>query len=199
MLLYHYSKEKHPLLLTLEKQNKITKEERKQEEKNFVEECKKHGYIRPGYYFEHISFFFEPPPLDIISNIFPKDHPVWKKNNTLYEYIVDSRTINSFKYEVAEFPEKTKIYYDDKISDKNYHKLIKDIIISNNYIGKNSEELEVASEKFLNNTRSFFEQIKEQPNYDEIKYKYAATVPHVMLYPILGTIKPKSISQVKVL
>lgn len=198
MLLYHYSKEKYNTLLTLEKQGAITKEEREKEENSFIEHSKKAGYLRPGYYFEHISFLFEPPPLENMSTIFPPDHSVWIKGITLYEYVVDTDKIKGFQYEVVESPEKTNIYYDDDLSISQYYRKLKEIIERNKYIGKSNKDLEEIGKRFVGTTTDFFNQIKDRPNYEEIKYKYAATVPHVMLYPYLGQIKPDRISKVKV-
>ena len=198
MLLFHYSKEKYNTLLTLEKQRVITKEEREKEEREFVEYSKKAGYMRPGYYFEHISFFFEPPPLDIMSTIFPADHSAWCKGAVLYEHVIDTNDLKGFQYEVVESPEKTNIYYDDDLTIPQYYRLLKQLNENNKYIGKSNKDLEEIGQRFIGTTTEFFKQIKDRPNYDEIKYKYAATVPHVMLYPHLGQIKPKKISKVKV-
>lgn len=197
MLLYHYANDKFTTLLTKEKQNLVKPEERKKEEQAYIDFYKLYGYKRPGYYFEHISFFFEPIPLDIIASIFPKDHPVWFSGNELYQYEIDTSKIGHFTYEIVEYPEKTNIYYDDTLTDKEYFKLIKEAVIKNNYIGKNSQ-IEEASKHLIGLTRSYYDQLKDRPNYEEIKYKYAATVPHVMLYPYLGKIKPESVTKVRV-
>ena len=44
----------------------------------------------------------------------------------------------------------------------------------------------------------YLELLKTRPNFNEIKFKYAATVPHLMLYPILGQVKPIDINKVVV-
>jgi len=197
MFLYHYANNKFNTLLTKEKQNLVIPEERKKEEKAYMAHYKLFKYKKPGYYFEHISFFFEPICLDIIAEIFPSDHSVWFSGNELYQYTVDTAKIGHFSYEIVEFPEKSTIYYDNTINDKEYHKLYKDIVIKNNYVGKNFE-IEKASKHLIGLTRTYFEQFKNRPNYEEHKYKYAATVPHVMLYPYLGKIKPESVTKVQV-
>lgn len=198
MLLYHYAKERHPILLTKEKQNTVTPEDRKNAEKEYIEHFKKTGYKRPGYYFEHISFFFEPVPLEIMSTIFPRNHSIWTRGNMIFEHVVDSTKIKLFDFEVVEFPEKTEIYYDDSLTDKEYFNKLKQAIKENGYIGKNNEALESVSRKFLGHTEEYFKAIKDRPNYKDIKEKYAATVPHVMLYPHIGKIPVRSIQLVKV-
>lgn len=199
MLLYHYSKQQRHTLLTLEKQGVISKEDRDEEEKALIEDHKRFGYLRPGYYFEHISFFFEPPPLDIMSTIFPNDHPVWFKGNPLYEHVIDTDEIKAFQYEVVEFPEKTDAYYNQHVTDKEYYRILKEAVIEQRYIGKSRDELERIAQRFNNDvTHDYFKRIKIRNNYDKIMHKYAATVPHVMLYPHLGTIKVQSVTKVKV-
>lgn len=199
MLLYHYSKEKHSTLLTLEKQGYVSQDDRKEEEKALIEDHKRFGYLRPGYYFEHISFFFEPPPLDLMSTIFPNDHPVWYKGNPLYEHVIDTDDLKSFQYEVVEFPEKTDAYYDSQVTDKEYYRILKEAVINQHYVGKSALELDRIGQRFTNGvTHDYFKRIKIRINYDKIMHKYAATVPHVMIYPSLGSIKVKSVSKVKV-
>ena len=115
-----------------------------------------------------------------------------------YKVFEPDWTCKGFQYEVVESPEKTKIYYDDDLTIPQYYRLLKEINETNKYIGKSNKDLEAIGERFVGTTTEFFKQIKNRPNYDEIKYKYAATVPHVMLYPHLGQIKPEKISKVKV-
>lgn len=196
MLLYHYSKEKYSLLKTLEKQGKVTSEERKKEEELYVKKCKTYKYLVPGYYYEHISFFFERPPIEQMSSFFGNSHDVWFNGNILYEHIIDSSKIGTFYYELVESPEKTKIYYNDTLSDKDYFNQLGKIMNDNMYIGKNNKNLELVCEKLKGTTLEYLKLLSSRPNFDEIKVKYAATIPHVMLYPILGQIKPINVNKV---
>lgn len=198
MLLYHYSKEKRPMLLTLERQNKVSASERVKEEKEYVKACKLYGYIRPGYYFEHISFFFERPPLENMSSFYGPGHQVWYKGNELYEHVVDSSKIGSFLYEIVESPEKTEIYYNNSLSDKEYFERLGSLMNKNLYVGKNNALLEEALKPLLGTTEEYFKLLKTRSNFEEIRNKYAATVPHLMVYPIVGQIKPSTITKVTI-
>lgn len=190
MLLYHYSVNRYAKLKTLAAQGKVSKEEREKAEKSHS--------ARPGYYFDHVSFFFDPVPLKTISQYFPKDHPAWKSGNSLFQYVVDSSRIGAFQFEVVESPEKTKIYYDDSIDLETYHRLLAEILSENGYVGSGNDALEKACRKFIRTTDRYFKTIPRRPNYDEIKYKYAATVPHLMLYPESGEISYLSVKKVTV-
>lgn len=197
MLLYHYSKDKFSSLKTVEKQRKIKPIEIQKAHEDFLDFEKKYGIQRPGYYYEHISFFFEKIPLDIYK-YFPKDHSVWVKGNKLYEYTIDSKSIKHFGYELVESPEKIKLYYNDDITLDEYFKRMGMLYERERYIGKDNDMFEkvVKYNKLAEVQNTYFTLLKDRPNYNEIKYKYAATVPHVMLYPVLGEIKPIEIKQI---
>lgn len=198
MLVYHYASEKHSVLKTLEKQGKISKEEKLKEEELYAIKCKKYKYSIPGYYYEHISFFFDKVPIDIIADCFNHEHEFWKSGSQIYQYTVDTDKIGNFLYEIVESPEKTDLVFDESISEKDYYILHAKMVIENKYIGKNSSELEKASSKFIGTTRQYFKALKERDNFNDLKKKYAATVPHVMIYPHLGQIKYSSVEKVQI-
>lgn len=197
MLLYHYSKDRFSILKTLEKQRKIKSDEVHKAHEDFLDFEKKYGIQRPGYYYEHISFFFEKIPLNLYK-YFPKDHSVWVKGNSLYEYTVDSKSIKHFGYELVETPEKIKLYYNNDITLDEYFKRMGMLYERERYIGKDNDMFEkvVKYNKLAEVQNNYFILLKDRPNYNEIKDKYAATVPHVMIYPVLGEIKPVEIKQI---
>ena len=51
------------------------------------------------------------------------------------------------------------------------------------YIGYSNSELERATRQFVSKTRRYFEEDGKKPTLDTVRDKYAAFVPHVMLYP----------------
>lgn len=199
MLLYHYSSDKYAQLKTLAKQRKITPEEEEKAHKEFMSDTKFLGRPAPGYYYDHISFFFERVPLDIIADCFDGEHPFWYHGHVLYEHIVDTRDIKHFTYEVVEFPEKTDMFYDSALSDKEYFRKLKKVMLENHYVGKDEAELERAFGHVDGKVSEYYRQVKTRYDYEDvIKETYAATVPHVMLYPIGGIVVPKEVNKVKV-
>lgn len=180
MLLYHYSKEQYDHLLTREAQGL----------KSSVQEEKS--------YSKHISFFFERPPLDIIGDIFGDGHHTWVNGNKLYEYIVDTSDIGKFEYSIVEFPEKTAILYDTSLTDAQYYSQIEKVTKEKGYKGSGSRDLEKAVHPLLGTTRAAYANMRRHPNFEELKKKYAATVPHVMIYPKSGQIDYRRVSQVTV-
>ena len=172
MYIYHYSKEKYPELRTLEAQGTHARPQK-----------------APETYGKHISFFLDPIPKDIIGLLYGAFHAVWFPGNKLWEYKVDVSALGDFTYEIVESPEKTKLYYDDSLSIPEYHKKLAEVIKKCNYSGSGKKELERAATPLLHKTREYFIKASKYRNFDEIKKKYAATVPHVMAYPSTGIVR----------
>lgn len=100
-LLYHYSQSPLPILLTKRQAGadplEITRSEKKQKELNLE-----------APYVDHMSFFFDPIPSKLVSEIFGSNHNFWYKGNVIYEHLVD---VNQFEgdvlYRVVESVRKT--------------------------------------------------------------------------------------------
>lgn len=177
MKLYHYSKERYPVLKT----------------KSLVNGEKKGELIS---YNNHISFFFEPVPLDIVGEIFGHTHHTWAPGNKLFEHVVDSKSLKKFFYRLVESPEKTELLYDDSVDDKEYYRKMALINEEFNYEGRSVDELEKACSHLKGTTKTYFKLLPKRRNFDEIKNKYAATVPHLMIYLEDRQITPFSIKEV---
>ena len=182
MFLYHYSDKPRNVLLTRRKTNTL------------VEVEGKNGHD----YNDHISFFFEKPPLAILGKIFGKDHPVWFPGNKLFEHTVELNSLGKFFYAIVEFPEKTEMYYDTTISDTIYFKEMERVKKEKKYEGTSTVDLIQACADLKGTVDKFFKALPSRPNFKNIQMKYAPTVPHLMIYPDTGTIKVKNITQVVV-
>ena len=200
MKLYHYAAQQFETLKTLEKQGKVTQEARQKDLESSKRFRELFGTTLPGGYFQHISFFFEKIPLDI-AKYFPKDHPVWKKGNTLFEYEVESTSLKPFGYEIVEFPEKRALYLDESVSDEDYHKAMRKLYSETRYVGFGNSEMEpVCHAKGLTGILTdSYKQLSETPGFAESgnRHKYAPLVTHVMIYPDGGEIKPSSVKKIK--
>lgn len=173
-LLYHYSTQLYSVLKTLRKQG------RKGENDN----QKEHGH----QYIDHISFFIEPIPLDILPSIHRQKHPFYKEGKKLYEYVVPTDKLGMLFYELVESPEKTSLLYDKTISDDIYHIRLSEAMLLNHYEGHSISDINKLIDRFKGTTREAFKKIPTRPNYKEIMTKYAPTVPHFMIYPDSGEI-----------
>lgn len=188
VLLYHYSALKYDTLLTRKKQG-VSKP-------SVVMQTSQE--IRPGDYTEHISFFVDPQPLDILSKVYGK-HDVWYKGNVLYEHIVNLASVGDFKYHYVETPEKIQMLFDDSISILEYYSALNKINKTKHYIGSTLREFVYPYLQFKGTVRDYILKAPSYPNWDSNKHKYAACVPHVMLYPKSGEVPVLSVKQVVVL
>lgn len=192
MKLYHYSKDRYDDLRTLEKQRPITIEEKKKALQDIL------AYPAPGFYYQHISFFFDPIPYDILGKIYGKDHRIWYPGNQIFQYEIDLAALGNFSYYITESPEQIKILYDESLSDAEYEVQLKELMIKLHYIGEGKSKLIEASKSLIGTTRSSFLKVKSYSNWEEIKNKYAACVPHVMIYPEKGIVKYQSVKEVTI-
>lgn len=197
MYLYHYSKELYPALTTrLLRANKTLSSKEVDKEKQDAE-----FHDNPGSYFESISFFFDPIPLAMIGEHFNNDHHTWFNGKNLVEYIVDTATLESdILYNIVETPADFKamnsVNWGDPKTDtdefftlymrgKNARKL------KSGEQGKGVANLVKHARQFVGGTEKAYLANKRLSKEDQesIKGKYAANVPHVMLYPKKGKIK----------
>lgn len=183
--LYHYSDTQFDVLKTRALTGTITPEMIKQGKEDMA------VYKNPGPYYDHISFFFERPPIDKMSKVFGKDHPFWYPGHEVYEHIVDIDSLPAMKYLLTESPEVTKVFYDpqyDNLSYQEYFELIYRIRIKNKEIGSSVRDLRSVIKSMKGETERNYMMLRNRPNFDDIKNKYAASVPHLMIYPVGGQI-----------
>ena len=146
-------------------------------------------------YERSISLFLEPVPLDI-AGIYKDQHEFWQSGRELVQYEVDLKDLPAgIAWRLVESPEKTKLLYEtqdweatkkDKTLIPQYVKEVKDKEKSMGYVGHGHVSLERITKKFNRKTRRFMEQATEialQYPEDGGFKKYAACVPHVMIYP----------------
>ncbi len=189
MLLYHYNTASLPVLKTKALQGIVSKKEMA----DAMKSTKIRGGVAP--YFNHISFFFDPLPRDIAS-IIGNGHEVWYKGNVLYEHVVEVKDLEPFQYVLMETPGhfKEAEQFDWDVNDPaiyaTYHRHLNDRRRQVGEIGTGKRELEKAIKPYLGKTREAYMNRPAQDNEDF--QKYAAHVPHLMIYPEKGYVKVKS-------
>ena len=192
MKLYHYSKDSYKDLRTLEMQKKLTEKE-KDELRKF-----RNKLSPAGEYWEHISFFFDRIPLESIGQMYGPEHKAWAPGTRLKEYVIDTVKLHKFSYAIVEPPDKTAMLFDDNVDTEEYYRRMLLNIEKYGYHGNSNRELEKASKPFVGKTAQYFKEASKHPKFDSFKDKYAACVPHVMIYPAGGIIKYDSVVDVKV-
>lgn len=157
----------------------------------------------PFAYNKSISFFFEPIPLDL-PEILHHKHSFWKSGTSLYQYeIYTSQLDDNTPYVLTESEEVIDLLYNkqdwDKVKGnesliKQYRKEIQDLETRLKYRGTDISDLIKVSGKYQKGIRDKYKALYElslkYPN-DGLLDKYAACVPHVMIYTDKLIIKPK--------
>jgi len=200
MKLYHYSKELFDILKTRRKQGVCTKEE--------IEEgaAKATKFSMVGPYYDHISFYMDRPPLDILPKIFKGKHDFWINGNRIHEYIVDVDSLEkNILFYMTETPAKVKhmdtVEWPDDPTDEFLIKYFAEGLkqaLKLGEVGRGREELKKQILKYVGKTRDYYIQASHRKDFDENIQKYAACVPHLMLYPSSGTIDIVSVSDLVV-
>lgn len=192
--LYHYAAKQFAKLKTKNKQNGL---------KPQISESP----YRIGHYADHVSFFTEPPPLEILGTIFGKDHPVWYPGSVLFEHRIDVDKIRSFIAEFVETPIATKLYYDPKYDDYTGDRWLKLLFDAQKEAGEifdtkvqrnNNHDFKKKCRSFDGMVRLYYTKLPARPNFSDICKKYAPSVPHLMLYPDDGEIPVEHSRLVKV-
>jgi len=151
------------------------------------------GY--PGIYPDHISLFIERIPVQHMGAIYKKSHEVWFAGNVITEYQIELSALKDAGYVLEETPEKREFYhgpladawYDENASEDERAKVKKrlnELRAKNHTIGKGTKELMKGITPFLGTTRDAFFALEGNDT-----DKYAPYVPHLMMWPVGGTIE----------
>lgn len=192
MLFYHYSKEKYPELKVSRLTNNLSPEAVKKS-KEMVELLG-----RAGGYYDHISLFIEPIPDKEIAGMFSHEHDFWKSGQRLFVHIVDSDDMPpDIRYEVVETPQMDE--FTDAWDWPNLTAKQRELALrvtykemwKKGYIGIGVPPMIAKCKKYLGKTRNYFEVARTRDDAEYTKKKYAANVPHLMVYPPDGILKVK--------
>lgn len=191
--LYHYSPKRFDSLMTRRQSGLATPDDIKKG----VEEAKRFNW--PGNYVDHISFFFEPLPSKQIGKLFNNDHPVWFDGNRLFEYVVDTDVLDKrILFDVVESEKKTR-FADEFAKKHNWVEDNPDLL--SRYLAEAKvkrqlwgevgvsldglvKQIEANQDKLL----SCYKAAVKREDFEFNRTKYAANVPHVMIYPSSGIV-----------
>lgn len=146
-------------------------------------------------YGKNISFFMEPIPENIATLLHHK-HAFWKKGTVVWEYVIDLNSLpDDINFYLAESPEKTELIYvkqDWDVAENDPHLIrqfkseIAETELKLGYRGSGLSKLKRLCGKFSTGITEAYKKLyilsSENPE-DNLLVKYAATVPHLMLYP----------------
>lgn len=192
MNLYHYSVEPYPALMTRRALGLSTPT----------------GVRVSKDYLDHISFFTGPIPSKLMPLIFNEGvHPFWQAGKVLYEHIIHTDQLpDAIRYRIVESVRKTELL--DKFSEEH------DWTSHNPAVFAKWNALYEAKQKQWGETGNtkkgllkaidvvgegigyYFLAAKQRPDFKDGYEKYAANVPHLMLYPPIGVIGVRGVNKV---
>lgn len=147
-------------------------------------------------YGKNLSFFIKELPINL-PEVLNNKHKFWTKGAQIWCHVIETDKLPKvINYRVVETPEKTKLLYelqDWSRAEGNpelvsmYMKQIEDMEKTNGYIGRSRNGLVRALNKFSNmNTADYYKRMSVLNSLypeDKLMDKYAACVPHLMIYP----------------
>lgn len=200
MYLYHYSKERYDALKT----KRLTVTYSAEELAEIAATTKFRS--KPGDYIDHISFFMGPLPAKTIGTVFRNaNHAVWVNGNELYEYVVSVHDLpDNFIFELVESPTDVKILYDtdwqygDREWVRQYMKETSNRKLKSGEVGNDIPGLLRQMRKYHGKLEYYYQQSTLLSDWEENNQKYAASVPHLMLYPEGGIIPWRGINRITI-
>lgn len=192
MKLYHYSSEPYPVLKTRKKLGLLPPKQ-----------------MLDASYLDHISFFFDPIPSKTLTMIFGTNHPFWFKGNQIYEHVIDTNDLDiDIYFHVVESKRRTELL-DQFAEENNWVKddpklLAKWIILERRKsiawgeIGRSRRTLEEQIKNNVGGTELAYISASSRDDFEHGRNKYAANVPHLMLYPRDGEIPVRNVFGLKI-
>ena len=193
--LYHYSLERYDRLLSLEAQGGDVDLK--------LENMRAEFRHTTNRYSEKINFLFAPAPLDKIAGYYNGENPFWTSGAKLYEYRVRIKNLDDMPGTLSEELWHTALlnaveWYDDKDRRAEWFSAIAILRKMQGSIITNNRDLVTQAERYAPLTASQYSLMQSNPEWDDVKLKYAATVPHVALAPPDGIIVYDIIREVTV-
>lgn len=194
--LYHYSRVRYETLLSRElQQPPLTAAEREKAIASAKET------LEPDPYFKHISFFTEPAPVDILGTIYGSGHPVWFPGSKLFEYKIDIDQFKNFTFRLVESLICRKFLDEPKymrMPDDVWYKKRREEQLKAGEIGNTLPALRAVIDANKGQTLACYLNVQSRSDFEKSRTKYAANVPHLMVYFERGEIFVDSVRRVTV-
>lgn len=193
-LIYHYSSKPLSHLMTMKHQHdRGMLDENGVKKMNDLDASAKHRGQPP--YSQHVSFFFDRPPFQLMLKKFRRDHIFWREGATVYEHVVDvSQLAEDTRWIVHSTPIDL-FFYDWFWSGRpnthvTHHKLVfklRNLIKSiNGDVGNDRASLEQVIQKYKGVTKQDFVKGFNHPEYQKNKSQqrtwYAPRVRHLNVF-----------------
>ena len=163
----------------------------------------------PGIYDKHMSFFIDQIPRDI-PRYFGHRHEFWKTGATIYEHPViinedlDKNDPDGLVtgYSLVESPYVVELRYNTDFKNdaavKRYFEKVQSLQRQHRDVGWGYQGLRDCIQRWKGKCNQHFEKLLTIPDFEEIILpRYAATVPHLLLWTPSGTLPVYQIREIK--
>lgn len=156
-----------------------------------------------GCYLDHISFFLEPIPVDILPKLFKGKHPFYQPNATLIEHVVAVKLKDEIKWSLQETPVINEFSdrwdWEDIDVDKRrlYIRKINKEMTRLKLQGYDTLDMFNAIRPYIGRTKEYFIKARSSKWAEDTSTQYAAEVPHLMIYPkdgVMDVLKSKTVT-----
>lgn len=194
--LYHYSSEERDIIKSMFRQSEIDKETLKQEDK-------KADIRKTRNYLKHISFFPAAIPRNMASLLGPK-FTKWPKGLVLYEHVVEVSYTNleffdfvATKIETDFINKNFKVdqWSDSEFRKKFFEKLFK-VKSDKGLIGSDVSDLYYKVQEEGSKLEESIINSKDEDYSPEDYEKYAAFIPHVLVWLKDAQVEPVSVKRI---
>lgn len=161
----------------------------------------------PFAYTKNLSFFMEPIPIDL-PKILHNEHAFWSSGRVLFEHIIDTKEFpHDVPYRLVESTEKTDLIFNKQnweLAEGNpeltalYKKQLKDLEQELNLEGTGVSNLIRVASRYKGIRKNYKEAYKIYKRFpeDRLIEKYAACVPHLMVYTAEKKIRVSLVNEV---
>lgn len=194
MKLYHYSLEPFETILAKWRQGPVPQTA---QWGDYID----HGGRPP--YERNISLFIEPLPVDTIAAIFNNEHKFYTPGTIVYEHVIDSEQWKDYAipYRLVETPMIVRLinqfdFYSGKDKIEKFKIKLNKIEVAKGLGGEDYHQMLKAIKPYIGMTEGYFHHSRNGVYAEENKEKYAAGVPHLMIYPFSGEVKVESVRRI---
>jgi hypothetical protein len=192
--LYHYSTAKYPAIKSREAQGVITSKEDLRYQKERIKQTH-----FPDIYDRSISLFIDPIPRDI-AKYYGHRHTFWKTGEAIYEHCicldvgVDVNDANRLiKFVVVETPYVFELMetceFNTKAERINFFDRAFKLMLVHHDVGEGWPQLEKCIKRWAGKTGKNYSTLMQDEHFEEeILPRYAARIPHLIVWPADGTL-----------
>lgn len=195
--LYHYSTQMLTKISTTRKIGKVSSDVIS------LAESRANSMGDIGCYLDHISFFLEPIPIDILPKLFKGEHPFYKPGAKIVEHVVAIKFDDDIKWSLQETPDINSFSdqwdWNNVDADKRrlYIRKINKEMSRLDLQGHDTSKMFNAIRPYIGRTRDYFIKARSSKWANDTATQYAAEVPHLMIYPkdgIMDVINSKTVT-----